>query len=339
MHDMFTWAGILFCLSQSAIFSGLNLAYFSLSRLRLEVEASSGNKRAAKVLALRQKPNLLLCTILWGNVGINVLLTLLSESVMAGVVSFAFSTVVITIAGEIFPQAYFSRNALVFGAMLEPVIRFYQLLLYPVAKPSAMVLDRLVGNEKIEFLKESKMRHLLQLHIESKEADIDEIEGMGAMNFLALDDSRVDDEGSAILPESIISLPFERGVPDFSDDRAFFIEEVNQSGEKWVLLTDLRDRPRLLLDADGYLRHVMKDPEVSPVEFCHRPIIIRNDNARLGEVLARFEFSPSESAGDVIDFDTILLWTGKHRRIITGADIFGRLMRGIARVREEVSDD
>ena len=33
------WVGIAVCLMHSAMFSGLNLAFFSLSRLRLEAEA------------------------------------------------------------------------------------------------------------------------------------------------------------------------------------------------------------------------------------------------------------------------------------------------------------
>ena len=102
------WIGICFCISQSAMFSGLNLAFFSLTRLRLEVEVSTGNYRAHRVLKMRQDSNFLLTTILWGNVGINVLLALLSNSVMAGLSAFLFSTVLITLIGEILPQAYFS---------------------------------------------------------------------------------------------------------------------------------------------------------------------------------------------------------------------------------------
>jgi hypothetical protein len=36
----------------------------------------------------------------------------------------------------------------------------------------------------------------------------------------------------------------------------------------------------------------------------------------------------------VIDEDLILVWTRTEKRIITGADILGRLLRGIARVTE-----
>lgn len=334
MQTLLTWLGIIFCLSQSAIFSGLNLAYFSLSRLRLELEAGSGNDKAARVLRLRKKPNLLLCTILWGNVGINVLLTLLSESVMAGVGSFVFSTFVITLAGEILPQAYFSRNALTFGALLEPVIRLYQVLLYPVAKPSSLLLDRLVGTEKIEFLQENKIRRLLSMHVESAEADIDEIEGRGAMNFLSLDDIEVYKEGEPLSPASILSLEFKGGVPQFPEDMSVFLKQVDSSSEKWVLLTDQRGRPRLLLDADGYLRKALLDAAISPRDFCHRPIVVRNEHTRLGEVLDRLEVLPVSPEDDVIDFDTILVWTDDHHRIITGADILGRLMRGIAKIRK-----
>src|SRR5210317_2640825 len=99
--ETLTWFGIIFCVSQSAMFSGLNLAFFSISKLRLEIEAKNNNKHALKVARMREDSNFLLTTILWGNVGINVLLTLLSNSVMAGALSFIFSTVVITFLGEI----------------------------------------------------------------------------------------------------------------------------------------------------------------------------------------------------------------------------------------------
>jgi len=89
------WVGIIFCITQSAMVSGLNLAFFSVSKLSLEIESKKNNPSALKVARLRQDSNFLLTTILWGNVGINVLLTLLSNSVMVGAVAFIFSTFII----------------------------------------------------------------------------------------------------------------------------------------------------------------------------------------------------------------------------------------------------
>ena len=147
------------------MFSGLNLAFFSVTRMRLESEAEQENAAAVRILRLRSDANFLLCTILWGNVGVNVLLALLSESVLAGVGGFVFSTVGITIFGEIGPQAYFSRHTLRMGSLFTPVIRFYQVLLFPVAKPSSLILDGWVGPEGPNFIREPRRRdHSAETH-------------------------------------------------------------------------------------------------------------------------------------------------------------------------------
>ena len=96
--DVLIWIGILVCILHSAMFSGLNLAVFSISRLRLEVEAANKNRGAQKVLILRQDSNFALTTILWGNVAVNALLAILSNSVMIGVLAFLFSTIVEPVA-------------------------------------------------------------------------------------------------------------------------------------------------------------------------------------------------------------------------------------------------
>ena len=71
----------------------------------------------------------------------------------------------------------------------------------------------------------------------------------------------------------------------------------------------------------------------NPYAHCHRPIIVRDTSTRLGDVLTRLKVQAESAHDDVIDDDIILVW-GDDKRVITGADILGRLMRGIA--REEV---
>lgn len=333
LHTL-TWVGILFCLSQSAMFSGLNLAMFGVSRLRLEVEVSTGNKAAKRILAMRQDSNFLLTTILWGNVSINVLLTLLSDSVMAGIGAFLFSTIAITFFGEITPQAYFSRNSLRMGALLSPLLRVYQLLLYPVAKPSAMVLDWWLGREGIQYFHEHNLRAVIKKHIDADESDIDRIEGMGALNFLDFDDLLPTQEGEPLHPLSVIELPQKDGMPCFPNYKPVatdsFIKQVNASGKKWIILTDSSGEPRLVLNANAFLRAaLLNDEPVDPSQFCHKPILVRDEKTLLGRVLPRLRVKPERAADDVIDDDLILLWANE-KRVITGADILGRLLRGIA---------
>lgn len=331
------WLGVLLCLSQSAMFSGLNLAFFSLNRLQLEILASDGDRRAARVLAMRQDSSLLLTTILWGNVAINVLLTLLVGSVLFGALAFLFSTVVITFGGEILPQAYFSRHALRMASLLAPLLRVYQLLLLPVALPSARILDRFLGREEVTFFREAELEQLIRHHMEEPAADeVDWVEGMGALNFLALDDVTVSEEGEPLDARSVIALPLKttrrttlelpvlsRGIDDP------FIALVNRSGRKWVILTDPDGEPRLALDVDGFVRDVLvRGADAVVAHHCHRPIIVLDPTMRLGHIIGRLQATGQRSEDDVIDNDVVLLW-GDEPRIITGADILGRLLRGI----------
>jgi CBS domain containing-hemolysin-like protein len=47
--NVLIWTGIVLCISQSTMFSGLNLALLGISRLRLALEASTGNPAAVKI--------------------------------------------------------------------------------------------------------------------------------------------------------------------------------------------------------------------------------------------------------------------------------------------------
>jgi metal transporter CNNM len=333
--ELLIWAGILFCLSQSAILSGLNLAVFSLGKLELEIEAKKEDPRTMRLLQLRQDANFALVTILWGNVGVNVLLALLSGSVLGSVAAFLFSTVVITVFAEIIPQAYFSRHALRVAAALQPVLRFYQLALYLIARPTAWLLDAWLGGEEIRYFPERDLRRVIQLHMEAAESDIARVEGQGALNFLEIDDASLADEGEPIDPDSVLRLEFDDERPLFpplspkTDDE--FLRAVNRSGKSWVVIVDPAGEPRLVLSSDDFLREALFAPDgFNPYRHCHRPILVRDPKTRLGELIQRFRLRSGKGGDDIVEDDVILLWDNRPR-VITGTDILGRLLRGIAR--------
>lgn len=333
--SIWIWVGILVCVSQSALFSGLNLAVFSLSPLRLQIEADSGNADAAGVLNLRKEANQVLSTVIWGNVSINVLLTLLSSSVLAGLAAFLFSAVAITLLGEILPQAYFSRNALRMTAQFLPYLNFYRVILFPLAKPTAMALDWWLGAEGIAYLRERDIRSLIARSADAG-VDIGRLEATGAQNFLDLDDVPVTEEGEPVHEQSIISLPLANQrcvLPKFdrsADDP--FLRQVDASGMKWVIVTDPGGEPAFVLDAHHFLRDALFDElEHDATAYWHRPILVRDMNTRLGDVIGLMRVISERAGDDVIDNDLILVW-GSQKRIITGADLLGRLLRGIAKV-------
>ena len=88
--------------------------------------------------------------------------------------------------------------------------------------------------------------------------------------------------------------------------------------------------PRLVLNADLFLRDALFGVEpFRPYSYCHRPIVVSDAETPLGEVINKLRVHPEHSEDDVIDNDLILCWNNE-KRIITGADLLGRLLRGIA---------
>lgn len=330
-----TWLGIALCLSQSAMFSGLNLGMLGPSRLRIQIAAKGGDRGAQRILELRNDFHLLLTTILWGNVAVNTLLALLADSILAGVVAFAVSTVGITLFGEILPQAYVSRHAYVVAGSLAPLIRLYRAILWPVAWPTARMLDALVGREGLGLFREVDLREMLRLHILEDSSDVSHVEGRGALNFLALDDRYLHEEAEPLHPESILSLPFESGrvqFPVFEAARSDpFLDAVHRSRHMWVVITDPQGRPRLVLNANTFLRAVlMEGAPVDPAAFCHEPLVVTDPKAKLEAVLSDLQLRSRGPGGEPLHPDLVLLWTAHEKRVLAAVDLLENLLRGIA---------
>ena len=103
------------------------------------------------------------------------------------------------------------------GSPLVPMVRFYQILFYPVAKPSAMLLDPWPGREGISLLRERDLHTVIRKHFESGAFEVGAIEGAGAISFLELDDVAVGEAGQPVDTASIPSLPHDGGHPPFPD--------------------------------------------------------------------------------------------------------------------------
>ena len=310
--DIFIWILIAICVSQSAMFSGLNLAYFSMPKLRLEVEIAKSNHQASVIASLREDSNFLLATILWGNVGVNVLLTILSGSVLTGVLAFFFSTFVITICGEIIPQAYFSRNAMKMASLLAPLIRFYQILFFPIAKPTAIFLNRWLGKEAIQYVQEEDLITLIELQ-KNKEAEtkIPESQSQGLINIMSLKKIELSDLGVPIDPQSIVRLKSSNGrmvMPEIqtgqNDD---FVDKASASLRKWLILVDEQDEPHLVLNSNHFRLELSKGTSFDPIDLCHKPLIFKSGHTSILEALTALRDTPAR---------VIIVWNQEEKRII-----------------------
>lgn len=155
--DFFTTINliILVCLLiGSALVSGTEVAFFSLSQTDLN-ELSNNGKDENIVVKLLEKPRKLLATILITNNFINILIVLLFASLSETLFSdfnyelnvyffdasvrFLLEIVLVTflilLFGEVLPKVYASRNALVFSRIMSKFIHSINIILTPFSLP------------------------------------------------------------------------------------------------------------------------------------------------------------------------------------------------------------
>ncbi|MCD5396900.1 MAG: DUF21 domain-containing protein [Candidatus Pacebacteria bacterium] len=124
---------IIILLFFSALFSGLTIGLLGLNRTELKRKAKLGDKRAIAITKIRENGNLLLVTLLIGNVAVNSILSVFLGQNFSGIVAVLISTILIVSFGEILPQAIFYRYALSVGYYFVPIIKFFIIIFYPIA--------------------------------------------------------------------------------------------------------------------------------------------------------------------------------------------------------------
>ena len=123
----------------SAFFSGTEMSFSSVNRVRMKALAGKGDKRAALVYELCEQYDRLLSTILIGNNLVNILASSLATVVFirffgdAGVtIATVVLTIVILIFGEISPKTLAKDYADSFAMAVAPAIRALIAVLTPV---------------------------------------------------------------------------------------------------------------------------------------------------------------------------------------------------------------
>jgi len=160
----------------AGLFSGLTLGLLSLSPQELKRKMELGNRQAAQVYPLRVRGNQLLVTLIIGNVLVNSILAVFLGELTTGFIAVTVATVLITLFGEILPQAIFSRNALRFGAFCAPVVDKLMWLLSPVAYPLSLLLDKTLSAELPPIFTKDELVKIIEEHSQSEDSDVREEE-------------------------------------------------------------------------------------------------------------------------------------------------------------------
>lgn len=179
---------IIILISFSGLFSGLTLGLMGLNSQELKRKASLKDKNAKKIYQIRKKGNLLLTTLLIGNVAVNTALSIFLGSMAPGVIAGLIATSLIVVIGEIAPQATFSRFALTLGAKFVWLVKIFIFILFPIAWPIAWVLDKILGEELGTTYSKRELIKIIEEHEDSPLSDVGEEEERivrGALTFSA----------------------------------------------------------------------------------------------------------------------------------------------------------
>jgi len=177
----------------SAICSGLNLSLMSLSVSDLRRKAKAGNKRAQKVLPLRENSHLSLASIVLTNVAVISTTSLVLDRKFSGLIAATASTLLIVVFGEIFPQAIFMRHSLKMTARFAGLLKAMILVTYPVSKPLQILLDNLFGHQKEKLHSRRELGLIISEHATDDDSELDEDEVEIIRNTLLLSKKRVRD--------------------------------------------------------------------------------------------------------------------------------------------------
>ncbi|KAK1125651.1 hypothetical protein K0M31_005209 [Melipona bicolor] len=170
---------ILMCLTFSALFSGLNLGLMAMDRTELKILCNTGTEKekqyARTIQPVRNHGNYLLCSILFSNVLVNSIFTILLDDLTSGLVAVICSTLAIVIFGEISPQAICSRHGLCIGAKTIYMTKLTMIITFPLSYPISKLLDFLLGEEIGNVYNRERLKELVRVTTGYNDLEKDEV--------------------------------------------------------------------------------------------------------------------------------------------------------------------
>ena len=163
---LFGFIGIFVLLFISALLSGAEVAFFSLSTKDLDEVSKDDLSKGNLIISLLKKPKKLLATLLVANNFINIGVVILFSyigsdlfsSVSSPLIKFILEVIVVTflilLFGEVLPKVYANRNNLKFAKFIAQPLYILDKLLSPVSLPMRAItiyLHEKLGKQKSNF--------------------------------------------------------------------------------------------------------------------------------------------------------------------------------------------
>jgi metal transporter CNNM len=267
---------VLALLGLSALFSGLTLGLMSLGPHMLKRKMALGDWRARRIYAVRKHGNLLLVTLLVGNVAAISTLSIFLDHIAPGVIAGLLTTGLVTVFGEILPQAVFSRFAMNLGAQTAWLVRIVMFVLYPVAAPLAWILDKTLGEELPTIYSRKELVGILEEHGGSTLKRHEERIARGALTF---SEKKIE---QIMTPRSMVTGIEQDRVLDTKT-----IDELRKSGySRFPVYDENLDHVTGMLYAQQLIDPACHGKAVA--EVCNKTVYFVNEEANLDHALNAF---------------------------------------------------
>ena len=196
---------LLLLLVLSALISGAEVAFFSLTREDITKASESKSSIQKTVVSLLKNPPKLLATILISNNFINILIVLIFayigdmvfSQISSEVLKFAIEIILVTflilLFGEVLPKVYATRNSLKFASFMAYPLKVLSSLLTVVSAP-LMSLTNIVENrlgKKQSNLSVEKLSQALELTSNEATSKDEQKILEGIVNFGNTDTSQI----------------------------------------------------------------------------------------------------------------------------------------------------
>ena len=189
---------MILCIIFSAFFSATETAFSSINKIKMiSLAENDGNKKAAAVLAIVEKYDKFLTTVLVGNNIVNILLASLATiffvnrvgSEYGTTVATAVSTVVVLIFGEITPKSLAKEFPEKFAMFALPFVKFLMFIFAPLCFIFSLwtnLLSKINKNEEDDAITDDELLTIVK-EAES-EGGLDKHESELIQNAIAFDD-------------------------------------------------------------------------------------------------------------------------------------------------------
>lgn len=271
---LFVVAAVL--LSLSGAFSGLNIGLMMARPDDLKRKAEQGDKIAARVYRYRKDGYYLIFCILLGNVGVNTAMSILLGNITSGIIGGILATLLITMFGEILPQAIFTQRGYRLVRYFFWLLDVIYVLFWPLAKPMSKVLNKVIGKEPAQLYSHDEFKQMIHEHAVHPVSKIDFDESRIAHGALEFSQKTAAD----------IATPIDDVVAVELDDEldATLVSHLKQAGHSRVPVCSDGELVGLL-----YVKDLVGQELPLPVSQAYRDKIHDIDaRSHLDTVLSRF---------------------------------------------------